>query len=294
MIRIYTDGACQGNPGPGGWAAVILEDGQKRVLKGRAEKTTSNRMELTAAAQALAQTPEGIQIDLYSDSQYLVNSMTGRYRRKVNLDLWQQLDELATKCTIQWHWLPGHIGHPENEEAHRLANEMAGISPPSAEAAGGATLTHLDASGQAHMVDVSVKPETEREAVARGRVVMQPATLDLIKKGQAAKGDVLGVARLAGIMAAKETSRLIPLAHVVPLSQVAVEFSLNPEESAVEITATARATGKTGVEMEALVAVAVSALALYDMCKAVDRGMRLEGIRLLRKSGGRSGLIELP
>ena len=137
------------------------------------------------------------------------------------------------------------------------------------------------------MVDVSGKDETVREATARGRVVMQAATRALIGQGKAAKGDVLAVARLAGIMAAKRTAELIPLCHPLPISAVALELSL--EDEAVEIAATVRTTGRTGVEMEALTAVSVAALTVYDMLKAVDRGMRIEAVRVVHKSGGKSG-----
>ncbi len=151
-----------------------------------------------------------------------------------------------------------------------------------------AEFSHFDASGQALMVDVSAKSVTTRSATARARVVMQAATLALIQSGGAKKGDVLGVARLAGIMAAKRTADLIPLCHPLALDAVAVELLAAPPE-AVEITATVRTTGRTGVEMEALTAASVAALTVYDMCKAVDRGMRIEGLRLVAKSGGKSG-----
>ena len=156
-----------------------------------------------------------------------------------------------------------------------------------------ATLTHIDRSGNAQMVDVGWKPDTQREAVARGRVVMQPETLELIQANAFDKGDVLAVARIAGIMGAKNTSQLIPLCHPLPINKIGVEFDLNAADSAVDITATARTVGKTGVEMEALTAVSVAALTIYDMCKAVDRGMRIESVRLARKSGGQSGDVEL-
>jgi cyclic pyranopterin phosphate synthase len=155
-------------------------------------------------------------------------------------------------------------------------------------------LTHFDASGAAAMVDVGGKETTRRTATARGRIVMQPATLALIRAGNAAKGDVLGVARIAGIMAAKKTHDLIPLCHALALEKVAVEFELDEGASAVEITATCRLSGKTGVEMEALTAVSVAALTIYDMCKAADRGMVIDGIRLVHKEGGKSGTFEAP
>jgi cyclic pyranopterin phosphate synthase len=150
-------------------------------------------------------------------------------------------------------------------------------------------LTHIDDMGAARMVDVSDKPETVREATAKGRVVMQPETLSLIAAGAAKKGDVLATARLAGIMASKRTADLIPLCHPLPISSVLVDLALNQAESAVEITATIRTTGRTGVEMEALTAVSIAALTIYDMVKAADRAMRIEAIRVTAKSGGKSG-----
>ena len=154
-------------------------------------------------------------------------------------------------------------------------------------------LTHMDDEGHPRMVDVTGKPDTQREAVAKGIVRMQASTLQLIKKGEMAKGDVLAVAQLAGIMAAKQTPDLIPLCHPLLIGDISVEFSLNEGDSTIEITSTVKSTGKTGVEMEALTATAVTALTIYDMCKAVDRGMRIENICLARKSGGKSGTINL-
>ncbi|HOU40917.1 MAG TPA: cyclic pyranopterin monophosphate synthase MoaC [Promineifilum sp.] len=153
-------------------------------------------------------------------------------------------------------------------------------------------LTHLDESGRARMVDVGAKDVTERVAVARGRVTMRPATLALIVAGELPKGDVLTVAQIAGVMAAKRTSELIPLCHPLLLNQVVVTCAPNAAEQCIDIEATVRVSGKTGVEMEALTAVTVAGLTLYDMAKAVDRGMRLTDVRLVRKSGGRSGTWE--
>jgi cyclic pyranopterin phosphate synthase len=154
-------------------------------------------------------------------------------------------------------------------------------------------LSHIDKSGRPKMVDISAKAATKRQAVAKGVVRMKPATLDLIKKGGTKKGEVLTTAQLAGIMAAKQTPNLIPLCHPVPIEEVTVDFKLDEKNSAIEITSTARSTGKTGVEMEALTATAVAALTIYDMAKAVDRGMKIENIRLVEKSGGKSGKITL-
>ena len=157
-----------------------------------------------------------------------------------------------------------------------------------------ADFTHLDAEGRASMVDVSDKPESRRVAVAKGSVIMAPETLAKIREGGVEKGDVLSVARLAGIMGAKRTSELIPLCHPLALTSIEVDLSLAAERDAVDITATCKVRGQTGVEMEALTAVAVAGLTIYDMCKAVDRGMRIVDIRLTHKSGGKSGVYEAP
>jgi cyclic pyranopterin monophosphate synthase len=149
--------------------------------------------------------------------------------------------------------------------------------------------THFDAAGNAVMVDVSAKPATDRTATARARVVMAVATLVMIEAGTAKKGDVLGVARIAGIMAAKRTSDLIPLCHPLPISAVVIDLTPDRATHAIEISATVRTTGQTGVEMEALTAASIVALTVYDMCKSVDRGMRIEGLRVVHKAGGKSG-----
>jgi len=150
-------------------------------------------------------------------------------------------------------------------------------------------LTHFDAQGQAHMVDVGAKTSTRRIAVATGRIEMLPATLALVQSGTAKKGDVLGIARIAGIQGAKKTSDLIPLCHPIGLTRVAVDFEVRPADNTIVCTATAETIGQTGVEMEALTAVNVALLTIYDMCKAVDRGMTMTGITLLEKHGGKSG-----
>lgn len=287
MLDIYVDGSCDGNPGPGGWAAIIVDSGKRRELKGREESTTSNRMEILAAIKGLEQTPKGSHVAIHSDSEYLVHTMTRNWKRKANLDLWHRLDDLTGERNVDWVWIKGHAGHFENERANRLANEMAGIAEKAP------APTHFDSEGKVRMVDVSAKAATERVAIAKGTVAMKPATLEMIKKDETAKGDVLAVAQMAGIMAAKQTSHLIPLCHPLPITSVSVEFKLDEERSSVDITSTVKTTAQTGVEMEALTAVAVAALTIYDMCKAVDRGMHIESIRLARKSGGRSGEIVL-
>jgi cyclic pyranopterin monophosphate synthase len=153
----------------------------------------------------------------------------------------------------------------------------------------GKTLSHLTGRGEARMVDVSGKPATERVAIAEGRVVMQPKTLELVRRGDAKKGDVLGTARVAGIQAAKRTHELIPLCHPLPIAQVEIELTPNADLPGIVVRARVKVAGKTGVEMEALTAVSVACLTIYDMVKAVERGMRIEGIRLIEKRGGRSG-----
>ena len=150
-------------------------------------------------------------------------------------------------------------------------------------------LTHFNAAGETHMVDVGAKPETERVAVAEGWIRMQPETLERVMAGSHKKGDVLGVARIAGIMAAKRTGELIPLCHPLALTQVEVDLQARPDAGAVHCRATVGTRGRTGVEMEALTAVQIALLTVYDMCKAVDRGMTMDGIRLLEKQGGKSG-----
>jgi cyclic pyranopterin monophosphate synthase len=160
--------------------------------------------------------------------------------------------------------------------------------------AGDTKLTHVGRGGEARMVDVSAKPSTERLAVAEGRVVMQQATLDLVLRGDSKKGDVLGAARIAGIMAAKKTHELVPLCHPLPITKVEVDITPDARLPGLVVRATVKVTGATGVEMEALTAVAVACLTIYDMAKAVERGMRVEGIRLLEKRGGKSGDYRAP
>lgn len=327
MVEIYTDGACLGNPGPGGWAAIILdEDGEaEEPLSGFEEHTTNNRMEILAAVKGLEAVSPGTEVTLYTDSQYLVNTMTKGWKRNSNLDLWDALEKEVSKRKVSWRWVRGHNGNKLNEQADRLAVEMARMArtdsyaeaaPPypeeilasssktaegvnhtediSSESEETLRLSHIDPdTGSARMVDVSAKDDTERVAIAKGSVVMEPATLRLIKEGSVAKGDVLTVAQIAGIMGAKHTPYLIPMCHPLLLTNVKVELELDEERSAVDIQATVKTTGKTGVEMEALTAVSVAALTIYDMCKAVDRAMRIVDIRLTYKTGGKSGEIVL-
>lgn len=292
MIEIYTDGACRGNPGPGGWGAVIVRDGVPDTeLSGHSERTTNNRMEIQAVIEGLKATPGGETVRVVSDSEYVVKTQTLGWQRKANQDLWAELDRIVAGRRVEWRWTQGHAGDPFNELADRLA--VAASLAPKGGSAGSpekaARLTHLTESGEARMVDVGDKQVTERIAVARALLVMKPNTRKLIESGGFEKGDVLGVARVAGVMAAKRTHDLIPLCHPIPLTQVTIDFDSSTGPGEIQITATARATWKTGVEMEALTAATVSALTVYDMCKAVDRGMRIDNVRLIKKTGGKSG-----
>ena len=306
MIDIYTDGSCLGNPGPGGWAAIIMDGVDTKRISGGDPRTTNNRMELTAAMQGLAALPPGSPVAIHSDSEYLVKTMTLNWKRNKNNDLWDKLDLLSAERQVTWEWVRAHVGHPYNEEADRLAvaamrgyvggGAAPGPAPGKAEAPQAqpepAALSHVDADGKARMVDVSAKPDTARDAVAVGTVTMRPETLALILQGKVPKGDVFTVARIAGVNAAKHTWELIPLAHQIPLSHVTVDFETDPPSGTVTITAAARTMAKTGVEMEALTAVSLAALTIYDMCKAVDRGMRVSGVRLVEKHGGVHGDYE--
>ena len=309
MITIYTDGACLGNPGPGGWGAVITGDGRKRSVHGSDPHTTNNRMEIMAVVESLRTIPDKSEVAVFSDSTYVINTMTKNWKRRKNKDLWDLLDQEVTSRDISWHWVKGHSGDLLNEEADRLAyGEATGKFGPEHEPFSGEglmeadnseptmtesdSLTHVDERGAARMVDVSAKPDSERVAVAIGYVKMKAETLQMIKTNDFKKGDVLSVARIAGIMGAKQTPSLIPLCHSLPLTQVTVDFELDEERSRVEIRAMAKTRGKTGVEIEALTATSIVALTIYDMCKAVDRGMQI-GTRLLSKTGGQSGDVFL-
>jgi cyclic pyranopterin phosphate synthase len=318
MIEIYADGACIGNPGPGGWGVVVVRDGHPETeLSGHEPHTTNNKMEIRAVIEGLRHAPPGEPVKVVSDSEYVIKTQKFGWKKNKNLDLWSELDRVAADRKIEWAWTRGHAGDTFNEIANDLAQQAAaaaatvrgGASGPGAArprrttlplmaapeepaptppGASGPRLTHIDESGKARMVDVGAKDVTERVATARAEIVMKPETLSLIRQGGFAKGDVLGVARVAGVMAAKRTPELIPLCHPIPLTRVTVDFDDTGADRIV-IDATASATWKTGVEMEALTAATVAALTVYDMCKAVDRGMRIESVRLLRKSGGRSG-----
>lgn len=294
-MNIYTDGSCSDNPGPGGWAAIVLSDNNEPLrLSGHDPKTTNNRMELTAAIKGLEAAPPGSEVTLFSDSEYLVKTMTRNWKRNVNQDLWDRLDSLSGSRQVAWKWVRGHAGNNWNEEADRLAvSAMKQGDSAEADSGSPSALTHLDQEGSARMVDVGSKPVTDRQATATGYLSVSPDTVKLIQQGLNKKGDVLTVAQLAGIMGAKRTSDLIPLCHPLPLNRVDVDLELDSQNNRINVTASVSTSAKTGVEMEALTAVSVAALTVYDMCKSADRGIRIEGVRLLRKTGGQSGDITL-
>ena len=269
-------------------------------LSGGEPSTTNNRMEMLAVIEGLTSLPAGSQITVHSDSQYVINSMTKNWKRNANQDLWARLDSAVAERNVDWEWVRGHNGHPMNEAADRLAVSAmsefkpgaiapAGAAPEPEPAYGAEGLTHVDAEGNARMVDVGDKPDSVRTALAGGTITMHPLTLAMILEGRVEKGDVFTVARLAGINAAKHTWELIPLAHQIPLSHISVDFESDATAGVVTITGSSRTNAKTGVEMEALTAVSLAALTIYDMCKAVDRAMVIGQVRLLEKRGGTHG-----
>jgi len=299
LIEIYTDGAYNPILNQGGWAAVIVENEQKRAVSGVIQETTSNRMEITAILEGILAIPKGSEMSIHTDSQYVYGTMVKNWKRRVNNDLWEKLDKAASERKIKWNWIERN-DNPFHKEAHSMATGLASNNDKSEkkeketpQSEGEEKLTHIDEQGKPRMVDISEKSDSKREAIAGGLVRMKPSTFQQLREGSISKGNVLEVAQLAGIMAAKQTPHLIPLCHPILIGEVKVEFTLNDADSTIGIKASAKSTGKTGVEMEALTAVAVAALTIYDMCKAVDKGMKIENIRLIKKSGGKSGTIIL-
>lgn len=326
MVNVYASGVVMGEPGHGAWAALVVdEEGRVSRYSGMVSTTTPERIEIKSVIEGILRTPPGSRVTAFSNSTYVMEKVVTNERPREHRDLWAVLDRLVVGRAVVWHTGEEAASDVLQVEAIRFARETASLSDPNVEFPavvvvgqdkGGEILhaevgiddetgqgsidvgidkrlTHVDSKGEARMVDISAKEETERVAVAKGRVVMEAATLELIRSGQTAKGDVLSVARIAGIMGAKQTASLIPLCHPLMLTDVIVEFELNVEEKAVEITGIAKTRGRTGVEMEALTAVSTAALTIYDMCKAADRNMRIDRVRLVRKTGGKSGEIVL-
>lgn len=310
-IYAYTDGSSLGNPGPGGWGIVILRPGAAEWEEhsgSPGKSTTNNQMELQATIEAM-KLLQGTGATIRSDSEYVVNAINKGWLKRwagngwatsekepvKNQDLWEQLLNLKPE-SFKFESVKGHSGVPENERADRLAKAAANADSPDPAvqpsmdgmgAQSGERVAPAGGRAAGGMVDVGGKQPTLRIAVAAGEIVLKPATLEKIAAGAIGKGDVLGMARTAGVMAAKRTAELLPLCHQIPLNYVDVQFEMRA--GAIAITAEARAHWKTGVEMEALLAVAAAGLTIYDMCKSVDDGMEIKDVRLMSKSGGLSG-----
>jgi len=293
MIEIYTDGSCLGNPGPGGWAAIILDtndpDKTPSRIKGNCPDTTNNRMELLAVIEGIASTPSDRKIKVYSDSKYVVDTLNKNWKRKANLDLWEKLDQQIHNRNIEYIWIKGHANNTHNEEADNIAQQEANNiaqNPPTS-----TNLSHTDKTGKISMVDISNKNTTLRIAKATCDVMTSHESFLAIKNNKIEKGDVISSARIAGILAAKKTSSIIPLCHPILISHIEITFNLDEANNVISITSKVTSSGQTGVEMEALTAVTISALTIYDMCKSIDKQTTITNIRLLKKSGGKSGII---
>ena len=293
MIEIYTDGSCLGNPGPGVWAAIILDtndpDKTPSRIKGNCPDTTNNRMELLAVIEGIASTPSDRKIKVYSDSKYVVDTLNKNWKRKANLDLWEKLDQQIHNRNIEYIWIKGHANNTHNEEADNIAQQEANNiaqNPPTS-----TNLSHTDKTGKISMVDISNKNTTLRIAKATCDVMTSHESFLAIKNNKIEKGDVISSARIAGILAAKKTSSIIPLCHPILISHIEITFNLDEANNVISITSKVTSSGQTGVEMEALTAVTISALTIYDMCKSIDKQTTITNIRLLKKSGGKSGII---
>ena len=280
---LYTDGSCIGNPGPGGWASIIIINDIKTTLSGSDEETTNNKMEITAVIKGLEQFPENSSVKIFTDSEYVINTMTKNWKRNTNLDLWNRLDSLVINRTIEWNWVKGHSGNKLNDEADLIANGEAKKIIEKKK------LTHLNKEGNAQMVDTSTKGITERIAIVSGKILMKKETLDTALEGNLKKGDLFSVAKTSGINAAKWTHLLIPMCHPIPVSNVVIDIVPNHDLPGLEITSTVKANWNTGVEMEAFTAVSITCLTIFDMCKSLDKSMKIEDIHLVHKAGGASG-----
>ena len=286
MIEIYTDGACSVNPGIGGWGAVLIyESGVEKEIYGSEIETTNNRMEITAVIKSLEELGDEQDIKIYSDSTYVINTITKNWKRNANNDLWDILDKLLSDKKVVWQWVKGHSGNKYNEIADKLAvNAINELKKNNS-----SELSHLDDDGSIKMVDVSEKQITSRVAVVSGKVVMKKETLEIIKKGELTKGDIFTLSRTAGITAAKSTPTLIPLCHTIPLSEIKIEIEPDDKLPGLNVYCSTKADWKTGVEIEAFTGVSIACVTIYDMCKAVDKSAYITDIKLEKKSGGLSG-----
>lgn len=285
--EIYTDGSCIGNPGQGGWAGLIIDDQKiETEISGFDLNTTNNRMELLAVIKSIEKIEDGSAINLYSDSQYVINSITKNWKKEKNVDLWNELEKVLVNKSVQWFWVRGHSDNEFNNRVDRLARNTSKQIPKEDQ---DFFLTHLDNEGKIQMVDIDSKASTKREAMAEALVQFQPKTLEIVMEGGLKKGDVFTVAKIAGITGSKKTSDLIPLCHKINLSHVDINFDVDIKKSQVKIISSVKAEYKTGVEMEALTAVMCAGLTIYDMCKSIDKLITIKEVKLIRKSGGKSG-----
>ncbi len=286
MIQIHTDGSCLGNPGPGGWGAIIIyPDGDVKELSGSNQDTTNNRMELKAVIEALNFLESGSMIELFSDSLYVINTVTKGWKKKANIELWNELDNLIQKHNnISWNWVKGHSGDFYNEKVNDIAQGKAEMVKKN-------NLSHVNEEGSVQMVDVGQKNDSERTAVAKGFVKVSQEIISQVLAANNPKGDVLSISRIAGIMAAKKTPELIPLCHQIDLNHVDITIDIDDENNRFVIEASTKSSSKTGVEMESLVAVSITALTIYDMTKAIDHDSLISDIQLVSKKGGKSGNI---
>ena len=286
MIQIHTDGSCLGNPGPGGWGAIIIyPDGDVKELSGSNQDTTNNRMELKAVIEALNFLQSGSMIELFSDSLYVINTITKGWKKKANIELWNELDNVIQKHNnISWNWVKGHSGDFYNEKVNDIAQGKAEMVKKN-------NLSHVNEEGSVQMVDVGQKSDSERIAVAKGFVKVSQEIISQVLAANNPKGDVLSISRIAGIMAAKKTPELIPLCHQIDLNHVDITIDIDDENNRFVIEASTKSSSKTGVEMESLVAVSITALTIYDMTKAIDHDSLISDIQLVSKKGGKSGNI---
>ena len=339
-ITIYSDGGAIGNPGPGGFGVVVEANGKSEKFPRGYRRTTNNRMELLgviAGLESTVQISKGRNTLVVTDSRYVIDGVTKGWAKRwrangwrrnnrgemaLNPDLWALLLDAIDGRSVQFEWVKGHAGHPQNEQCDAMVRQASNWpsskqlvdhgyvrkgaktnapvlelrdtaendAPERKDETSEPTLTHIDSSGKARMVDVGDKPITERVATASCEVAMSENTLALVEAGNVQKGDVIATAKLAGVMAAKRTAELIPLCHNIPISQIDVDIEPNSDRSGLDIVATARADWRTGVEMEAMTAASVAALTVYDMCKSAERGIKIHNLRLIHKSGGKSGV----